>query len=206
MFVPAKKLVVHHTATRNDYATAAEVRAIYYYHAVTQRYGDIGYTALIDKFGNIYEGRHGRGEGTGREILSAGVVAGHDYAHNYGSVGAALLGDAEQAGWTMTSDTGPMWDALVRLGVFEAGRHYLRPLSVDGTIVVASDFLRSDNVWTNGMHNTRVIGRPTTRPARGRRSWRCSTSCKARSILASPTPAGRVSRLATLRLAPGRRG
>jgi hypothetical protein len=59
MFVPAKKLVVHHTATRNDYATAAdaaaEVRAIYYYHAVTQRYGDIGYTALIDKFGNIYE-------------------------------------------------------------------------------------------------------------------------------------------------------
>ena len=33
MFVPAKKLIVHHTATRNDYATAgeaaAEVRAIY---------------------------------------------------------------------------------------------------------------------------------------------------------------------------------
>ncbi|MBA3475010.1 MAG: N-acetylmuramoyl-L-alanine amidase [Rubrobacter sp.] len=157
MFVPAKKLVVHHTATRNDYATAAEaaaeVRAVYYYHAVTQRYGDVGYTALIDKFGNVYEGRHGRVEGTGREILSAGVVAGHDYAHNYGSAGVALLGDAEQAGWTMTSDTGPMWDALVRFGVFEAGRHYMRPLSADGSTAVASDFLRSDNVWTNGMHN-----------------------------------------------------
>ena len=41
MFVPAKKLVIHHTATRNDYASAgeaaAEVRAIYKYHAVTQR-------------------------------------------------------------------------------------------------------------------------------------------------------------------------
>lgn len=52
MFVPAKKLVVHHTATRNNYEnaakSAAEVQAIYYYHAVTQRYGDIGYTALID--------------------------------------------------------------------------------------------------------------------------------------------------------------
>jgi len=156
MFVPAKKLVVHHTATRNDYATAAdaaEVRAIYYYHAVTQRYGDVGYTALIDKFGNVYEGRHGRGEGTGREILSAGVVAGHDYAHNYGSAGIALLGDATQPGWPTTTNTGPMWDALVGFGVFEAGRHYLRPLSADGSTAAASDFLRSDNVWTNGMHN-----------------------------------------------------
>ena len=41
MFVPAKKLVIHHTAARKDYAsageTAAEVRAINKYHAVTQR-------------------------------------------------------------------------------------------------------------------------------------------------------------------------
>lgn len=157
MFVPAKKLVVHHTATRNDYTTAgeaaAEVRAIYKYHAVTQRYGDIGYTALIDKFGNIYEGRHGRGEGTGRDVLSAGVVAGHDYAHNYGSAGVALLGDATQAGWQMTPDSGSMWDALVRVGVFEAGRHYLRPLKANGSTPEASDFLRSDNVWTDNMRN-----------------------------------------------------
>ncbi len=157
MFVPAKKLVVHHTATRNDYASvaeaAAEVRAIYYYHAVTQRYGDIGYTALIDKFGNVYEGRHGRGEGTGREVLSGGVVAGHDYAHNYGSAGVALLGDATQASWPMTTNTGSMWDALVRFGVFEAGRHYLRPLNADGTTAASSDFLRSDNAWTNNMRN-----------------------------------------------------
>ncbi|CAA9447662.1 MAG: hypothetical protein AVDCRST_MAG78-3040 [uncultured Rubrobacteraceae bacterium] len=156
MFVPAKKLVVHHTATRNDYATAAdaaaEVRAIYYYHAVTQRYGDIGYTALIDKFGNVYEGRHGRGEKTGREILSAGVVAGHDYAHNYGSAGVALLGDATQIDWPMPTNTGPMWDALVGFGVFEAGRHYLRPLNPNGT-GATSDFLRSDNVWTDNMRN-----------------------------------------------------
>jgi hypothetical protein len=60
-FVPAMKLLLHHTTTRNDYATeveaAAEVRAIYSYHAATQRYGDIGYTALIDQFGTIRE-RH----------------------------------------------------------------------------------------------------------------------------------------------------
>lgn len=161
MFVPAKKLIVHHTATRNDYKdaaeAAAEVRAIYYYHAVTQRYGDIGYTALIDKFGNIYEGRHGRGGDPGdslpREYLSAGVVAGHDYAHNYGSVGVALLGDATQANWPMTADTGPTWDALVRFGVFEAGRHYVRPLNADLTTAATSEFLRSDNKWTDDMRN-----------------------------------------------------
>jgi hypothetical protein len=157
MFVPAKKLIVHHTATRNNYRdaaeAAAEVRAIYRYHAVTQRYGDIGYTALIDKFGNVYEGRHGRGEGTGREYLGAGVVAGHDYAHNYGSAGVALLGDATQGDWPMTADAGPMWDALVRFGVFEAGRHYVRPLNADLATAASSDFLRSDNVWTNNMRN-----------------------------------------------------
>ena len=161
MFVPAKKLIVHHTATRNDYATgaeaAAEVRAIYRYHAVTKQWGDIGYGALVDKFGNVYEGRHGRGGDPGdqlttREILSRDVVAGHDYAHNYGTVGVALLGDATLADWPMPSATGSMWDALVRSSVFEAGRHHLCPLNASGTIAVA-DFLRSDDAWSNLMRN-----------------------------------------------------
>jgi hypothetical protein len=155
MFVPVKKLVVHHTATRNTYATAADaisdVQSIYQYHAITQGWGDIGYNALVDKFGNIYEGRHGRGGDPGdgvspREVLSAGVVAGHDYHHNYGSAGVALLGDATKHSWPMNSASGPMWDALVRYSVFEAGRSFLRP-------EVASDFLRSDDVWTAGMND-----------------------------------------------------
>src|SRR6266545_1905461 len=95
-FVPFKKIVVHHTATANNYTDgAAEVRAIYRYHAVTKRWGDIGYNAIVDNGGNLYEGRHGRGEDAAtREVLSAGVVAGHDLSHNYGSAGVALLGDA----------------------------------------------------------------------------------------------------------------
>jgi hypothetical protein len=44
MFVPVKKLVVHHTATSNSYSTVeqakADVRAIYHYHAVTLGWGD----------------------------------------------------------------------------------------------------------------------------------------------------------------------
>jgi hypothetical protein len=175
MFVPAKKLIVHHTATRNDYRdaseAAAEVRAIYYYHAVTQRWGDIGYTSLIDRFGNLYEGRHGRGEGTGREYLSAGVVAGHDSGYNYGSAGVALLGDATRAGWPMAADNVPMWDALVRFGVFEAGRHHVRPLNAGGG-AASSDFLRSDNVWTASMRN--VSGHKETN----------STACPGDAVMA----------------------
>lgn len=168
MFVPAKKLIVHHTATRNDYLDAgealSEVRAIYYYHAVTKQWGDVGYSALVDRFGNVYEGRHGRGGDPGdelasREVLSKDVVAGHDYAHNYGSVGVALLGDSTRADWPMRDPSGPMWDALARYAVFEAGRHFVRPLkpgvvaqSGDADIAV-SDFLRSDDVWADQMRN-----------------------------------------------------
>ena len=102
-FVAPKLLVVHHTATDNEYADpAAEVRAIYTYHTVTQGWGDIGYHLLIDDRGQAYEGRRGRevdpSDDSQREVLSRDVVAGHAVGYNYGSVGIALLGtfgDAE---------------------------------------------------------------------------------------------------------------
>lgn len=163
MFVPVKKLVVHHTATRNDYATveeaAAEVRAIYYYHAVTLGWGDIGYNALVDQFGNLYEGRYGRGSGVTREMLSEGVVAGHDLYHNYGSAGVALVGNAVEPDWPMPEPAGPMWEALLRYSTFESGRAFLRPLVAGAAETKAapeparSDFLRSDDVWSDAMRN-----------------------------------------------------
>ncbi|MFN8517524.1 MAG: N-acetylmuramoyl-L-alanine amidase [Chloroflexia bacterium] len=77
-----EKIIVHHTDTPNDGDPAAAVRSVYYYHAITQGWGDIGYNFLIDRNGNVYEGRFG-GEN---------VVAGHALRYNYGSVGIALLG------------------------------------------------------------------------------------------------------------------
>jgi hypothetical protein len=63
-FYPSKKLIVHHTATSDSYTdragAEAQIRSIYYYHSVTQDWGDIGYNFLIDKFGTIYEGRYSR--------------------------------------------------------------------------------------------------------------------------------------------------
>ena len=84
--------MVHHTATGNSYSeldAAAEVRAIYTYHAVSLGWGDIGYSSLIDAFGNIYEGRRGRGDGGTREVLSADVVAGPAVRQHHGRTGVA---------------------------------------------------------------------------------------------------------------------
>jgi hypothetical protein len=66
--------------TQNQKADpAATMRAIYYYHAVTQGWGDIGYNFLVDWHGNVYEGRYG----------GTNVVGGHSLQYNYGSLSAS---------------------------------------------------------------------------------------------------------------------
>lgn len=142
MYVPAKKVVLHHTATSNTYVDgAAEVRAIYTYHARTLGWGDIGYNLVIDKAGMIYEGRHGRGESSARQIASAGVVAGHVLGHNYGSSGIAVLGNSSASDWQSTP---AMLQAIEDAFTFECGRHFIDPRA-------SSDFLKSDGTWHRGM-------------------------------------------------------
>ncbi len=81
---PIQKVIVHHTATQNHEADpAATIRAIYYYHAITQGWGDIGYNFLVDWKGNVYEGRYG----------GANVVGGHALQYNWGSLGVAITGN-----------------------------------------------------------------------------------------------------------------
>jgi N-acetylmuramoyl-L-alanine amidase len=97
-FYPVQKVIVHHTATQNgDPDPTATIRSIYYYHAVTQGWGDIGYNFLIDAAGNVYEGRYSRqyapGESpTGQDLNGNGVTAAHAQGYNSGTVGIALLG------------------------------------------------------------------------------------------------------------------
>lgn len=108
-----QKFVVHHTVTSNfSPDPAAAVRAVFYYHAVTLGWGDIGYNFLVDWQGNIYEGRKG----------GDGVVGGHARRYNYGSIGIALLGD-----FTTTDITPQMEQALVDLIAWEADRHGIDP-------------------------------------------------------------------------------
>jgi hypothetical protein len=145
VYVPVKKLVVHHTATTNSYLdAAAEVRAIYVYHAQELDWGDIGYNALIGRDGIVYEGRRGRGpvlSSEGRQLLSPGVVAGHAFFHNYGTIGCALIGDFSSAPLPRL-----MHERLVDLLVYAAGRDGIDPSTL-------SDFLRSDEIWHRDVPN-----------------------------------------------------
>jgi hypothetical protein len=153
--VPVRQLVVHHTVSRTDYGpgeAAADVRAIYLYHATVQGWGDIGYNALIDRWGAIYEGRHSRGGDpgdaiAGRSLINADVSGGHTKWHNYGSAGVALLGDSSSPTWGMWGPSGLMWDSLVAYVAFVCREGGLRPVASGGASPALHDFLRSDNVW-----------------------------------------------------------
>ncbi|WP_406235206.1 N-acetylmuramoyl-L-alanine amidase [Nocardia sp. NBC_01009] len=83
-------VTVHHTAGRNDYSKAESagiVRAIYAYHATTLGWCDIGYNALVDKYGQIFEGRFG---GLDRPVQGA-----HAGGFNENTSGVSLMGNYE---------------------------------------------------------------------------------------------------------------
>jgi hypothetical protein len=101
VFQTVQKVAVHHTAGANGETgetAKATIRAIYYYHAVTQGWGDIGYNFLIDAAGVVYKGRSTSStkvdaDTTGENASAQGVTAGHAYGYNSGTVGVALLGN-----------------------------------------------------------------------------------------------------------------
>ncbi|MEV0089206.1 N-acetylmuramoyl-L-alanine amidase, partial [Saccharopolyspora sp. NPDC050642] len=72
----------------NDYTcdqSAALVRGIYYYHSVTNGWGDIGYNALVDKCGTIFEGRTGG--------LHLPAIGAHTGGFNRHVFGISMIGD-----------------------------------------------------------------------------------------------------------------
>ena len=128
-FYPVQKLIVHHTAGKNaDPDPAATIRSIYYYQAITQGWGDIGYNFLVDESGRIYEGRYSRpyaaGESpTGEDAAGNSVTAAHVQGYNSGTVGTALLGNL-----TNVDATPAARDAVERILAWKADRHGIDPL------------------------------------------------------------------------------
>jgi uncharacterized protein YgiM (DUF1202 family) len=92
-------VIIHHTATSNFQDPLVAIRSIYYYHAVTRGWGDIGYNYLVDWMGNVYEGRVG-GEN---------VIGGHAFQYARGSSGIGTLGDFSNQAETPEAEAGLVW-------------------------------------------------------------------------------------------------
>lgn len=79
--------VVHHTDNANGYAASdvpAMLRSIYAFHTGSNKWCDIAYNFLIDRFGRIWEGRLGG--------VDQPIIGGHAKGFNTNSVGVAFLG------------------------------------------------------------------------------------------------------------------
>lgn len=80
--------VIHHTAGSNDYQpqdSAEIVHAIYAYHTQTLGWCDIAYNALVDKYGQVFEGRAGG--------LTKPVEGDHTGGFNRDTWGVAMIGE-----------------------------------------------------------------------------------------------------------------
>jgi flagellar hook assembly protein FlgD len=111
--------VVHHTAGTNFYSasqSAAIVRGIERYHVLGNGWNDIGYNFLVDKYGQVFEGRGGG--------VAQNVVGAHAEGFNTGSTGIAVLGSYES-----TKISAAARAALVKLLAWRLDVAHVDPLS-----------------------------------------------------------------------------
>jgi hypothetical protein len=106
-------MFVHHSAGSNSYSCADSariVRSIEAYHVRSNGWNDIGYNFLVDKCGNLFEGRKG---GVNRAVLGA-----HTMGFNAHSSAIAVLGNYSGVGVTSTVRTVIAQVAAYKLGTY----------------------------------------------------------------------------------------
>jgi hypothetical protein len=116
--------IVHHTAGTagsSPAQSAAIVRGIQTYHVLGNGWDDIGYNFLVDRFGQIFEGRYG---GIERNVIGA-----HAQGFNTGSVGISVLGNYDGMALSPAAR-----DAVSRLIAWRLDVAHLHPLSRITTI------------------------------------------------------------------------
>jgi len=146
--------IVHHTAGSNSYSasrSASIVRAIELYHVEANGWNDIGYNFLVDKYGQIFEGRYGG--------MTRAVIGAHAQGFNVGSAGIALLGNYDGARPTAAARA-----ALLSLLAWRLDLAHVDPLS---KVVHVSDgnprYPAGTKVTLNAISGHRDIG-PTSCP------------------------------------------
>ncbi|MEP6976831.1 MAG: N-acetylmuramoyl-L-alanine amidase [Thermoleophilia bacterium] len=111
--------IVHHTASTNSYTaaqSAALMRGFQAYHVKSNGWADIGYNFLVDRYGQVFEGRYGG--------IDRNVVGAHAQGFNTGSVGVAVIGTFESSGITPAARA-----ALVSLLAWRLDIAHVDPLS-----------------------------------------------------------------------------
>ena len=114
---------VHHTVTTNAYRpsqSAAMVRSICLFHKYGNRWNDIGYNFVVDRYGQVFEARAG-----GIDEAIVGAQAG---GYNVYSTGVALLGNFSGHGPPRRT-----FDALSRLLAWKLALH---GIELPGTTIV----------------------------------------------------------------------
>ena len=200
-FNPVQKLIVHHTAGRNnDPNPAATIRAIFYDHAVLRGYGDIDYNFLIDAQGRIYEGRRAwistpATNPTGEDLAGNVVRGAHAKHYNDATVGISLLGN-----FTSVMPTTAARTALVNLLAWKAERHGLDPKGastyvnpIDGTTKYLYNISGHRNVNTTACPGERFYNTFATL----RQDVANRIAATTGSAVDSTVPTAALSRLAT---------
>lgn len=128
--------VVHHTAGSNSYTTVVQaeqqIRGDQAYHIDGRGWCDIGYNFIVDKWGNIYEGR--------ADSLTKPIIGVHAGGFNTGTLGVSMLGsyDAAPPAATQTSVAQIIGYRLGWYGVDPSGTMSYRTLGGQNSSVPAN--------------------------------------------------------------------
>ncbi len=115
--------VVHHTAGSNAYASVAQamqqIRNDQAYHITGRGWCDIGYNFLVDKWGNVYEGRANSG--------TQPVIGVHAGGFNTSTVGVSMLGD-----YSSTTPSAATQESVARVIAWRLASYHRDPMSTVG--------------------------------------------------------------------------
>ncbi len=174
-----KAAVVHHTGVDSDNAvpcakTAERLRAIQQDH-VAKGYYDIGYNFVVDRCGQIFEGRTG-----GMDLPVHGA---HDYGFNTDTVGISYIGNFDKV-----KPTKAALDSIARVVAWKFGQYGIK--ATDKVTLTSNGDLGTDgNKVAKGatISLPRVFGHRDTN----------STACPGANLYP------KLGRVATLAAAPG---